>query len=41
MRSKKEGSDDMIPVWWIIPAIFAGAVLGIMIVALVSADRDK
>lgn len=32
----------MISIWWIIPAMLAGAVLGILIIALVSAnDTDR
>lgn len=30
----------MIPAWWIVPAIIVGAVFGIMMVAILSANRD-
>lgn len=31
----------MIPWWWVIPALFAGVAIGIMLVAVVSSGRDE
>jgi len=30
----------MIPAWWLIPAILIGAVFGIVLIGIVSANRD-
>ena len=34
------GETDMIPVWWLIPAIMVGTVIGFFLVCLVSANKD-
>ena len=31
----------MIPWWWMIPAVFAGAIMGVIIVALCIAGSDR
>lgn len=31
----------MIPWWWMIPAVFAGAIMGVIFVALCIAGDDK
>lgn len=31
---------NMISIWWIIPAMMAGALIGILLIALVSNDRN-
>ena len=30
----------MIPWWWLIPAVFAGALFGVLLIGIVSANRD-
>jgi hypothetical protein len=31
----------MIPWWWLIPAVMLGAVIGVALIALVTAGRDS
>lgn len=30
----------MIPWWWLIPAVMSGAIIGVMLLAIVSANRN-
>jgi len=31
----------IISIWWLVPAFFAGAVSGVFLIALATADKDR